>query len=159
MMTHSSWCLDSNYAIPVSQAMAKTTVDFPLKALKLVTSIACVGLFLWMSWGIFRQYSRRDTVTVSSEVPKESNTPPVLAICAENWYLNRTATYVTKEEYLNNTVNITAMILNMSYTTIQGDGKDEGFELKETHTILSGRCVTIRYRGKVTEDQRLVFSD
>lgn len=131
--------------------MAKTTWEWTCLALKFFTLIGCTCLFVLMSLGIFNQYLNKCKVTSFAKLntPSQKFNAPVIVICHAKGFINQTAHMVTPQDYLDNTFNITDMIISKKFLSVDKSAVDEGWDTKELFTGYAGRCAHLKYKGKV----------
>lgn len=120
------------------------------KVIKAITLIGCASLFVVMSWGIFEQFKDKNTVISETHVMTDSFESPVMVFCASNPYPNGTKMFVSKEHYLENSVDLNELIYRIKYVGDEASShKMEDWDLQDIYSVFRGRCRAIRYKRKV----------
>lgn len=117
-----------------------------LKVLQAVTFIVCISLFVYMSWGIFAQYSNKSKVKLESQEEIEQYQYPQIVLCPAEPYLEGAEEFLTPSAFRENAVDIREHIL--VYQNF-GNPEPNDWEVKEVPTLYDGKCRSHRYTKKV----------
>ena len=120
--------------------------------------ILCGCIFYLISFGLIDNFLRKRVIVTTSNTPIGNNPvqAPMIAICAKSPFKNGLQAMLTKEQLMQNSINITKEILLDVYLTKHAYGpyNDTLYDLAKTLDIedmltADGHCALIRFKRQV----------
>ena len=120
--------------------------------------ILCGCIFYLISIGLIDNFLKKRVIVTTSNTPIGNNPvqAPLIAICAKSPFKNGLQAMFTKEQLMQNSINITEEILLNVYLTKNAYGPydDTIYDLVETLGIedmltAEGHCALVRFKRKV----------